>query len=59
LENSGKVSHLEATTKAMLEFGKYKEKIKNDLTGTEMDFLQNIKNLQKKLEKDGGLKSKD
>ena len=56
LENSGKVSHLEATTKAMLEFEKYKEKIKNDLSGVEIDFLENIKNAQKRLEKDGGQK---
>lgn len=56
LENAGKVSHIEATTKAMLEFEKYKEKIKNDLSGVELDFLENIKNTQKKLEKDGGRK---
>ena len=39
LEKAGKVSHLEATTKAMLEFEKYKQQIKNDFTGIELDFL--------------------
>jgi len=53
LENAGKVSHLEATTKAMLEFEKYKEKIKNDISGTELDFLENMKKIQKELEKNG------
>lgn len=56
LQNAGKVSHLEATTKAMLEFEKYKEQTKNDLTGIELDFLENMKKVQKKLEKNGGLK---
>mgnify|MGYP001596231776 FL=1 len=56
LENSGKVSHLEATTKAMLEFEKYKEKTKDDLSSIEIDFLDDMKKVQKKLEKDGGRK---
>ena len=56
LENSGKVSHLEATTKAMLEFEKYKEKTKDDLSSIEIDFLDDMKKMQKKLEKDGGRK---
>ncbi|MGK0466217.1 MAG: hypothetical protein ACJAX4_001503 [Clostridium sp.] len=30
----------------MLEFEKYKEKIKNDLSAVEKDFLGNIKNAQ-------------
>ncbi|NNU78612.1 virulence RhuM family protein [Clostridium estertheticum] len=56
LENAGKVSHLEATTKAMLEFEKYKDKIKNDISRTELDFLENMKKIQKELKKDGGQK---
>ena len=56
LENSGIVSHLEATTKAMLEFKKYKEKTKDDLSAIEMDFLNDMKKVQKKLEKNGGRK---
>ncbi len=43
LENEGKISHLEATTKAMLEFEKYKEKTKDDLNGIEVDFLESMK----------------
>jgi len=37
----------------MLEFEKYKEKIKNDISGTELDFLENMKKIQKELEKNG------
>jgi len=40
----------------MLEFEKYKEQIKNDLTGIELDFLENMKKVQNKLKKDGGKK---
>ncbi|MGH4120516.1 RhuM family protein [Clostridium sp.] len=54
LENTGKVSHLEATTKAMLEFEKYKEKTKDDLSVIELNFIENMKSVQKKIEKDGG-----
>lgn len=56
LENAGKVGHLEATTKALLEFEKYKEQTKNELSGIELDFLENMKKVQKKLEKDEGQK---
>ena len=54
LENAGKVSHLEATTKAMIEFEKYKEKTKDDLSAIELNFIENMKKVQKKIEKDGG-----
>ena len=55
LENAGKVSHLEATTKAKLEFEKYKEKAKNELSRAELDFLESIKQAQKRLEGKGGV----
>jgi len=56
LENAGKVSHLEATTKAKLEFEKYKEKAKNELSRAELDFLESIKQTQKRLEGKGDAK---
>ena len=37
LENAGKVTHLEAITKALLEFEKYKEQTKSDLSGIELE----------------------
>ena len=40
----------------MLEFEKYKEKTKDDLSSIEIDFLDDMKKMQKKLEKDGGRK---
>ena len=50
LKNAGKVSHLEAVTKAQLEFEKYKAKTKDDLSKAELDFLESMKQAQKKLE---------
>jgi len=49
LENAGKVSHLEATTKAMLEFERYKEKTKDELSEVEKDFIKTIGSVEKKL----------
>lgn len=49
LENAGKVSHLEATTKAMLEFERYKEKTKDELSQVEKDFIKTIGTAEKKL----------
>lgn len=49
LENAGKVSHLEATTKAMLEFEKYKEKTKDELSEVEKDFIKTIGTAEKRL----------
>lgn len=51
LQDSGRVSHFEAVTKAQLEFERYKAKTKDELTQAEQDFLENIKRTQKKLEK--------
>lgn len=50
LQNAGKISHEEATTKALLEFERYKQKIKDELSEAEQDFLGNIKQTQKRLE---------
>ena len=50
LQNSGNVTHLEATTKAQLEFEKYKAKSRDDFSKAELDFLDSIKKTQKQLE---------
>jgi hypothetical protein len=50
LQNAGKISHEEATTKALLEFERYKQKTKDELSQVEQDFLDSIKHTQKKLE---------
>ena len=50
MENAGKISHDEATTKALLEYERYKQKTKDDLSAAEQDFLESIKAAQKKLE---------
>lgn len=49
LENAGKVSHMEATTKAILEFEKYKEITKDELSEVEKDFIKVIGSAEKKL----------
>jgi hypothetical protein len=51
LESAGKVSHIEAETKALAEYDKYKAKPFDELTAVEKDFLQSIKDAQKLLEK--------
>jgi len=49
LENAGSVSHIEAVVKAHIEYDKYREKTKDELSPAELDFLDNIKNTQKQL----------
>lgn len=51
LDNAGKISHEKAKIKAELEYEKYKERSKDQLTRVERDFIEYIKNTQKKLEK--------
>lgn len=51
LQNSGKISKLEAENKALAEYTKYKETIKNELSEVEKHFLANIKETQKQIEK--------
>ncbi len=50
LENAGNISHEKAIEKAGLEYEKYRKKHEDELTKVERDFLENIKNTQKKLE---------
>lgn len=51
LENPGKISKLEAENKALAEYAKYKETIKNKLSEVEKHFLEAVKQTQKLLEK--------
>ena len=51
LENSGKISKLEAENKALAEYAKYKETIKDELSEVEKHFLESVKQTQKQLEK--------
>jgi hypothetical protein len=51
LNHAGKISHEDAKIKAELEYEKYKERNKDELTKIERDFIENVKNTQKKLEK--------
>ncbi len=51
LENSGTISKLEADNKAIAEYVKYKELIKNELSEVEKHFLASVKQTQKQLEK--------
>jgi len=54
LDNAGKISHEKAKIKAELEYERYKERSKEQLTKVERDFIKHIKNTQKKLEKKKG-----
>lgn len=49
LQNAGTVSHAQALKKASVEYEKYKEKTKNDLSEGEKDFIKQIENTSKKL----------
>lgn len=51
LENPGTISKLEAENKALEEYTKYKETIKDELSEVEKHFLENVKKAQKHLEK--------
>jgi len=51
LQNAGKVSHQKALNKAHLEYDKYKEQIKNELSKVEKDFIKQIENTSKRLKK--------
>jgi len=47
LDNAGKISHEEAKVKAELEYEKYKERSKDQLTRVERDFIEHVKTAQK------------
>jgi hypothetical protein len=51
LQNAGTVSHKEALEKANIEYEKYKEKNKNELSGGEMDFVRQIESGMKEFKK--------
>ena len=51
LENAGTISKLEAENKALAEYTKYKETIKNELSEVEKHFLESVKETQKQIEK--------
>ncbi|WP_366924720.1 virulence RhuM family protein [Metallumcola ferriviriculae] len=51
LQNAGRISHEQAKIKAELEYEKYWEQTKDELSKVEKDFLKGIKEAQKKLEK--------
>ena len=50
LSNPGKISKLEAENKALAEYAKYKETIKDELSEVEKHFLAFVKQTQKQLE---------
>ncbi|MDD4401859.1 MAG: virulence RhuM family protein [Desulfitobacteriaceae bacterium] len=54
LEHAGKINHEEAKIKAEIEYEKYKERSKEQLTQVERDFIEHVKSTQKKLEKGKG-----
>ncbi len=51
LNSAGKISHDQAKTKAELEYETYRERTKLDLTPVEKDFIDSLKDTQKKIEK--------
>jgi hypothetical protein len=51
LNHSGKISHDQAIEKAKLEYNKFKESTKNELSKVEKDFINEIENTSKKLKK--------
>ena len=51
LDHAGTISHNQAKEKASLEYNKYKEKIKNELTTVEKHFIESIENAEKMLKK--------
>ncbi len=54
LDHAGKISHEKAKIKAELEYEKYKERRKDQLTQVERDFIEHVKSTQKKLEQGKG-----
>ncbi|HIT92433.1 MAG TPA: virulence RhuM family protein [Candidatus Stercorousia faecigallinarum] len=56
LENPGKISKLEAENKALAEYAKYKETIKDELSEVEKHFLESVKQTQKQLEQKNRVK---
>jgi hypothetical protein len=51
LSHSGKISHQEAIEKAKVEYDKYKEQTKNELSRAEKDFIKQIEITENKIKK--------
>jgi hypothetical protein len=51
LTHAGSISHIMAIEKAHTEYDKYKERIKNEITKVEVDFVKQIESTAKKLRK--------
>lgn len=49
MTHKGRISSEDAEQKARLEYEKYKERTKNELSTVERDFLQTIERVEKKL----------
>ena len=57
--NLGVSSHQTAMEKAETEYAKYRQKTKDNLTPVERDYLESIKDVQKKLEEKPKRKKKN
>jgi len=53
LEDSGRVSHLAATEKAVSEYDAYRKQLPDELTGVEKAYLETLRDMQKKLKAGG------
>ena len=51
LTNAGTITHKQALNKAHIEYDKYKEQTKNELSKAEKDFIKQIDTTAKKLKK--------
>ena len=51
LENPGTISHEDALKKAHQEYDKFKERLKNELSNVEEDYIKQIETTSKKLNK--------
>jgi hypothetical protein len=49
LENAGKVSHEQALDKAHVEYNKYREQVKDEISNVEKDFIKQLDQTSKKL----------
>jgi hypothetical protein len=56
LTNAGQVSHKEAVQRAETEYDKYKKLTADELTPVEYAYLENLKDVQKRIEKKSGKK---
>lgn len=58
LSDAGKISHQQMLEKAQLEYDKYKEKNRNQLSKVEEDFIRQIEQTAKQIEKANKEKNK-